>query len=349
MTRTGPFILWLLLWQMSLVQSSVYRKNVVVFEIGGNTVIAGNRIEYVEPDCESGFECTTKKTCAQANTAPTLSADSKYFSCCRLGRRLLGSPETAFDCCAADQELVGAAHTGYRCCRQGQTYDGQACKGVCPAGKEWVEEEDGCVCAQGTEEADNGTCRPLKDEGPGLVSGHCYSFTSMGGGRLSLHAQVPDHQTHHVSSESPLDRFRLCVDEDCIPGQSVHLGDKFYMAAAAAAVTPDGSPARRRQWWNNAQNGSQIGRTTDFTAAGAFTLRQWSCGAYCLGGVRWGVGPFCSEAAESALSFYPGDPHMCVAVDLREVPCSGRSEDDDDDAAPAGKKKSKCRCGHDEL
>jgi len=167
-----------LLLQASSIDAKVYRKNVVTFEVNPDAKITGNKIEYSDPDCEPDLQCVTSKSCSAAGTAPTLSADKKYFSCCSTGQNLLGSPDTAFDCCAAGHDLAGSAEAGYHCCPTGYSFDGQICKQVCQNGKVLVNGQ--CVCPDGTVDAGNGTCKakPSVDCSSGLQSGKLLQIIS---------------------------------------------------------------------------------------------------------------------------------------------------------------------------
>jgi hypothetical protein len=160
--KTIQLTILALILHTSSIQAKVFRKNVVTFEVDPNATIEGNKITYSDPDCEPDLQCKTTKSCAAAGTAPTLSADKKYFACCIAGQRLLGSPDSAFDCCAAGHDLAGSAGTGYHCCPTGSTYDGQICKQVCANGKLLVDGK--CVCPEGTTEASDGTCKSKAKE-----------------------------------------------------------------------------------------------------------------------------------------------------------------------------------------
>jgi hypothetical protein len=69
-----------LAFQATSIQAKSYRKNVVTFEVGPDAKVTGNKIEYSDPDCDPGLQCMTTKACAAAGTAPTLSADKRYFA-----------------------------------------------------------------------------------------------------------------------------------------------------------------------------------------------------------------------------------------------------------------------------
>lgn len=175
-TKTVQLSLLALLLQASSLDAKLYRKNVMTFEIIPDAKITGNKIEYSDPDCEPGLQCMTTKSCAVAGTAPTLSADKKYFACCSDGQNLLGSTDTAFDCCAASHDLAGSAETGYHCCPTGYSFDGQMCKQVCKNGKVLVDGQ--CVCPDGTIDVGDGTCKPKPsvDCSSGLQSGKLFAF-----------------------------------------------------------------------------------------------------------------------------------------------------------------------------
>ncbi|KAN0079153.1 hypothetical protein V8E54_005666 [Elaphomyces granulatus] len=312
--KTTKLSLLALLLQVSSLDAKMYKKNVLTFEVGPDAKITGNKIEYSDPDCDPSLQCLTTKSCAAAGTAPTLSADKKYFACCLAGQNLLGSPDTAFDCCASGHDLVGSPAAGYHCCPTGFTFDGQQCKPVCQNGKQLVDGK--CVCPDGTVDAGDGTCKPKPPCDSGLQSGKCYTFTAEDGNRLGLHSDG----FYYAAPDSMIQRygkFELCADEKCTSTAPVNPSDKVYIKDLYGDV---GTGAHAGQWLNNAQNGVHISRTPTFANAGQFSLSKWPCGKYCLGGFTSGVGPAC-PADTPAMTFYSQDPQMCVPFNLTEVPC----------------------------
>ncbi|KAL2172343.1 hypothetical protein VTG60DRAFT_6182 [Thermothelomyces hinnuleus] len=312
-----------LLLQAIPLQAKTYEKNILVMEVSPDAKITGNEIRYNDPDCRPGMRCTRIEVCEDPGTAPTISADKKYFACCLEGQQLLGSPDTAFDCCAGGHDLVGSAVTGYHCCPIGYTYDGQLCREKCKNGKQLVNGK--CVCPEGTVEAADGTCSQIRPPKPdcssGLETGKCYTFTSEIGYRLGLH----NDGVYYATKDSIVHRygkFQLCKDEKCTPGLAINPSDKTYIRDIYGDLT---TGANAGMWLNNAKNGWHIGRTKAFDQAGEFALSKWPCGKYCLGGFQHGVGPAC-PAETPALTFYTQDPQMCVPFELTEVPCDIKSD-----------------------
>lgn len=112
-------------------------------------------------------------------------------------------------------------------------------------------------------------------------------------------------------------KFQLCADATCTPNKPINPADLTYIRDLY------GDPktgANGGQWLNNAKDGAHIGKTKDINTAGKFSLSRWPCGKYCLGGVQEGIGPAC-PADTPALTFFSGDPQMCVPFELTEVPC----------------------------
>lgn len=157
------------LFQVSLFEAKVYKKNVPTYDVGPDAKIDGKSITYRDPDCEEGLDCTITRSCSAAGTSPVLSADKKYFACCLPGTHLLGSPQTAFDCCADGHDLVGSPAVGYHCCPTGFEFDGTQCKEVCKNGKVLVGGK--CVCPEGTVEGPDGNCKPKPKCSSGLETG----------------------------------------------------------------------------------------------------------------------------------------------------------------------------------
>ncbi|EAW11008.1 cysteine-rich secreted protein [Aspergillus clavatus NRRL 1] len=329
-----------ILLQISPLEAKLYRQNVLTFEVSPDAKITGQKIEYNDPDCDPGMHCVVTKTCAAPGTGPTLSGDKKYFACCLAGQHLLGSADTAFDCCADGHDLAGSKATGYHCCPKGFDFDGVLCKQVCQNGKKLVNGK--CACAEGTEEAQDGTCHPKRDI-PGVChsglesgklgslspclyarctkprQGKCYTFTAENGNRLGLR----NDNVYYAAPDSMVQRygkFQLCIDEKCTPGKTINPSDKSYIRDMYGDLA---TGANKGQWLNNAQNGAHIGRTPNFALAGQFALSKWPCGKYCLGGFAAGIGPAC-PAEVPAMTFYSQDPQMCVPFDLTEVPCDIR-------------------------
>ncbi|KAI8632143.1 cystein rich protein [Xylariaceae sp. FL1651] len=323
--KNSQLSLLILLFHVAGFEAKSYKKNVPTYEVGPGAKINGNKITYDDPDCDSGLDCSTSKTCNTAGSSPSLSADKKYFACCAAGQRLLGSPDTAFDCCANGHDLVGDSHCGYHCCPTGFTFDGKICKEFCKNGKALVDGK--CVCPEGTTESSDGTCKekdkPESTEcSSGLESGKCYTFKADNGYRLGL-AAADNH--YYAAAESMIQRygkFQLCLDEKCTPGQAINPSNEVFIRDTYGDLA---TGANKNQWLINAINGDHIGRTPLFSMAGHFAISKWPCGKYCLGGATMGIGPAC-PALTPALTFYSQDPQMCVEFEFTEVPCDIKSD-----------------------
>ncbi|KAL4898254.1 hypothetical protein BDV59DRAFT_197188 [Aspergillus ambiguus] len=315
------------LLQVSSLHAREYQKNVPSFEVGTDATIIGSTIQYTDPDCGTGLQCKTTRTCATPGTVPTLTQDRKYFACCSGSQSLLGSPATAFDCCAAGHDLAGGPGVGYYCCPSGWTWDGRLCQTptvapspTCSNGKVLVDGK--CVCPRGQTERADGTCAvaaqtpgaPVCDSG--LTTGKCYLFIgangkTLGSGADGIYYARTDDMNFHYG------KFQLCGDQNCTAGLAVNPGDLTYIRD----LTGDPKTgANGGQWLNNVKDGVHIGKTKVFDNAGRFALTPWPCGKYCLGGVEQGVGPAC-PADTPALTFFSQDPQMCVPFELTEVPC----------------------------
>ncbi|EFZ04122.1 cysteine-rich secreted protein [Metarhizium robertsii ARSEF 23] len=307
------------LFQVSLFEAKVYKKNVPTYDVGPDAKIDGKSITYRDPDCEEGLDCTITRSCSSAGTSPVLSADKKYFACCLPGTHLLGSPQTAFDCCADGHDLVGSPAVGYHCCPTGFEFDGTQCKEVCKNGKVLVGGK--CVCPEGMVEGPDGNCKPKPKCTSGLETGKCYIFTAENGNRLGLH----NDNVYYAAPDSMIQRygkFQLCADEKCTPGQAVNPSNEIYIRDTYGDLA---TGANKGQWLNNAANGNHIGRTPAFASAGHFSISKWPCGKYCLGGFTQGIGPAC-PADIPAMTFYSQDPQMCVAFQFTEVPCDLKAD-----------------------
>jgi hypothetical protein len=163
--KTTKLSLLALLLQVSSLDATLYRTNVLTYEVSDATITDDNKsVKYYDPDYG-----TITISCA-AGMVPTLSADNKHFACCLEGQNLHGSPDTAFDCCASGHELVGASAAGYCCCLIGYTFVDGLCKPpVCQNGKKLVNGE--CVCPANTDDAGDGTCKPKPSCDSGLQTG----------------------------------------------------------------------------------------------------------------------------------------------------------------------------------
>ncbi|KAI3319797.1 cysteine-rich secreted protein [Xylariaceae sp. AK1471] len=316
-----------LLFHAAGLDAQAHTKNVPTYAIGPGVQIDGQTITYDDPDCPIGLKCKPKTaTCGTAGTAPTLSADKKYFACCAAGQRLLNTADQVFDCCASGHDLVGDSHCGYHCCPTGFSWDGKICKEFCKNGKSLVDGK--CVCPKGTTENPDGTCKEEPKEEPkdtectsGLESGKCYIFKAENGNRLGLdvlniYAAAPEAMGQRYG------KFQLCLDENCTPGEEINPSSEVFIRDTYGDLA---TGANKNQWLNGAANGIHIGRTPLFAQAGHFSISKWPCGKYCLGGVTQGVGPAC-PAQTPAMTFYAQDPQMCVEYEFTEVPCDIKSD-----------------------
>ncbi|KAL2865241.1 cysteine-rich secreted protein [Aspergillus lucknowensis] len=144
-------------------------------------------------------------------------------------------------------------------------------------------------------------------------------------------------------AEQRYSKFKFCKDQNCAAGQIIEPSDKILLwdtyGYPKTGLLGGG-------WLNNAQNGNHIGRTTDVSLAGKFSIGKWSCGKYCLGGFEWGLGPAC-PTDYPAITFFPNDPQVCFPVEITEVPCDIKQVSNDcnwDDGCDCCKKT-----GHTEL
>lgn len=116
-------------------------------------------------------------------------------------------------------------------------------------------------------------------------------------------------------------KFKFCKDEECTAGLPVNPGDKVHLKDLHGRAN---SGTDANQWLNGAVNGGHIGKTPNFSSAGAFTVTKWYSCRYCLSGFDQGLGPTC-PSNDPAMTFLTRDTQSCQSAELLEVPCDIRA------------------------
>ncbi|KAH8663355.1 hypothetical protein BGZ61DRAFT_562607 [Ilyonectria robusta] len=302
---------------LALVRRDLGRKNVEVAEVKGTQQkvdYENQEIVFADPasDFEDVFRCSKR-----LGKQLTFNVDKTFVACCGVGQVLLGSPQTAFDCCGSGLDLVGDTSTGFACCASSETYDGSKCKPkvkVCANGKVLDAANEECVCPSGTAEASDGGC--LATCSSGVSAGKCYVFAWENGYRFGYndrgwYSAAKDGRNHRFG------KFQLCKDQTCSASGDINPNDAFRIMDIHGQAN---SGQNANQWLNDAKDFGNIGKTSDYSRAGVFTITKWACGRYCLGGFAAGLGPSYPSDEASAM-FTSLDNQACIPIDITEVPC----------------------------
>ncbi|KAL1885635.1 hypothetical protein Plec18167_001130 [Paecilomyces lecythidis] len=297
-----------------LCSPMAYAEKVPVKEIGDNFKIDGDKVTW--PD----GPFTGSLTCAGPDTSISLSADKKHGTCCPTGANLKGSANTEWHCCGKGHDVTGSKDVGFECCLEGSVFDGEKCKRAkkCPNGKVMIDGR--CQCPDGQEEAEDGTCEPA-DCDSGLKTGKCYFFTGRSGNYLTYNAL--QYSETALSKYIRPGKFQFCRDEECTAGLPVNPSTEVYIKDLHGSL-PTAKDAG--QWLDNKKNGGHIGKTTDFSKAGEFSITKWPCGKYCLSGFTDGLTQACPDVSPG-ISLDTRATDSCIEFELMEVPCDIRADE----------------------
>ncbi|KJZ80452.1 hypothetical protein HIM_00302 [Hirsutella minnesotensis 3608] len=296
-------------------------------EIYGSVKIKDNEITWEEEMSHllRSMRCSENRKLSVIEEPTGDKGEKIHFAvCCLQGQRLVGSRDIAWHCCAEGHDLAGSKETGYRCCQIGHKYNGTVCvkPDFCPNGKVLVNGK--CVCPTGSAETSGGTCEPSTQTcSSGIETGKCYQFIGESGNKLVYDSNDNRYAESRYDGYNLPGKFQLCKDEACQAALAIDPGQGVYIKNLIGGPASQGG-SRPNEWLNNKENGGHISKTARFAEAGQFTISKWPCGKYCVGGLKYGLGPACPMPSP-ALTFLTQDTQSCVPFELVEVPCDIKS------------------------